>query len=544
MFHAAIMMAVGAAAAAAMALTGGGILASSAVMGEKYVQKHYHFEPNITNCEKRTNSLKEPELLEKMLGRTATLECGLKDGFSITPAHIGEYLDWPYCASPEQRKDFHEYTSAQPWRHVSFSSRKGKEGQKTVKLTSWWLPVESSDAARMVLVHGSNTNFNDYTVQVAAYYLRQMGISCLLVNLRDHGSSEESGHAKIGWGYDYHLDALGAWDYAVNDPDQKLGGRSKPEKVGMMGFGVGGYVTAVALGLEPRLPGAWIDSGVFDGKEILDHLLLLGVGSPMNGMMLDDAWSFANRAAGFNLALHSPARALASSAAKTKRRPVGVTHGQEDPVVPPEHTDKLIAFLEKHSELYEVKEKFLPDSDCKGNLHATTLVQFAKEYREKLEKFWKAVFPEEIVNTTPSASTTVSSVTKATHSEASTKGSPAESGKEGQDTMEGEDKKAVKVDDEKANEEVVTDGEEGTKGVKGFSKSPIDVEDPAQELADWHKADSPAVMHNWTLLAAVCGVAVLAMSCMSMMGIQKSIAKSNGYQPMDPAERAPQPQGP
>ena len=70
---------------------------------------------------------------------------------------------------------------------------------------------------------------------------------------------------------DYHLDLLGAWDYAVADPDGLLGGELEEDQVGIMGFSKGGYGAAIAMGLEPRISACWIDSAPLHGLRGVVH---------------------------------------------------------------------------------------------------------------------------------------------------------------------------------------------------------------------------------------------------------------------------------
>jgi fermentation-respiration switch protein FrsA (DUF1100 family) len=205
-------------------------------------------------------------------------------------------------------------------------------------------------------------------------------------NLRDHGVSATSDHNSVGWGYDYHLDTLGAWDYAVNDPDNKLGGAMSKDKVGILGFSMGGFVTSTAFGFEPDVPGAWVDSGVFEPREVLDF----SMAASKVGFLGAPAWYFAKTAAGVDLTLHTPAKTLPTHA--TKKRPIAIAQGQKDMVVPPFQSEGLHKLVKSLPHLYEVKEFYKPTPDCTKLGHCDMHIWKPDVYRKKLCDFWTHVF--------------------------------------------------------------------------------------------------------------------------------------------------------
>ena len=144
-------------------------------------------------------------------------------------------------------------------------------------------PATCLDSCRKCTKRGNN---NHCGVQMTCFLLRTMGFSCLAPSVRDFGLSGPSTHPNVvTWGYvpwpvnsldspgaqDYHLDLLGAWDYAVADPDDLLGGTLEEDQVGIMGFSKGGYGAAIAMGLEPRISAAWIDSAPLHGLRGVVH---------------------------------------------------------------------------------------------------------------------------------------------------------------------------------------------------------------------------------------------------------------------------------
>jgi len=365
--------------------------------GEEFTRKHLQWTTNITLCENGDGEWTDPPIFAKtLLGQKPVFNCRKGHGHMLTPSNNSQVVNFA-CASDKLKKDLVEYNAKAGWKYVDFPSRRGKHGQKKVTIGAWWLPVKDPKAPRIVVQHGNNVNFNDRTVTVVAFLLRSMGFACILPNLRDHGTSDASDHSSVGWGYDYHLDTLAAWDYAVNDPDNKLGGAMGKEKVGLLGFSMGGFLASTAFGFEPDVPAAWVDSGVFNPGEVLaSNMAEAGV-----GFASMPAWFFAKTAAGVDLTLHTPAKTLPQSQGKEKKkRPIAITHGMQDTTVPPSQSEGLYKLVKSLPDLYDVREYYKPSYDCKGkwqgkatsSKHCTMHIWRSDVYRQKLCSFWTHSF--------------------------------------------------------------------------------------------------------------------------------------------------------
>jgi len=368
--------------------------------GDEFVKKHLQWTTNLTMCETGDGEWTEPPwLAKKILGQKPKFNCRRGHGHLLTPANYSKAIDF-ICAPPKMIKALAEFNAEAGWKLLEFPSRKGHHGQYHGKDAGWWLPVADPKAPRIVVQHGNNVNFNDNTVTVVAYLLRSMGFACLLPNFRDHGLSATSDHNSVGWGYDYHLDLLGAWDYTVKDPDGKLGGPMNKDKVGLLGFSMGGFVTSTSFGLEPGVPGAWIDSGVFEPSQTLGFIM----GQNGIGFLQGLAWYFAKKTAGVDLELWSPSKSLPGAFPVSKPRPIAVTQGQQDDTVPPFQSENLVKLINstnkgEHGKLYDLKEFYKPDYKClhsnpkkKNSTHCTMHLWKPDVYREKLCDFWTGVF--------------------------------------------------------------------------------------------------------------------------------------------------------
>jgi hypothetical protein len=267
----------------------------------------------------------------------------------------------------------------------------GHSGQKTVRLQAWWLPAHVPHAPRVVIVHGNEANFNHFSVQATAYLLRSIGFAVLLPNLRDHGNSAASTHRMLGWGWDYHLDVLGAWDYAVHDPQGHLGGKADKQNVGLMGFGIGAFASSIALGLERDISAAWLDSATFRPREMLRWHLSHFVG-PLAPAFTGFAWKVAEIFAGVNLTHITPEIALLPHRSIKTIRFIAISHNRLDASVPASQSDEFIEMFTQNSG-YSIEEQWIPHATgCGDDSHAILPLWKTDTFRRKLCEFWSGVF--------------------------------------------------------------------------------------------------------------------------------------------------------
>lgn len=320
-----------------------------------------------------------------------------------TPENVTDTLEvWaPECTSKQLLEAFKEFSAAQPFSLVTFRSRPGKEGQETLNLKAWWLPAPGDDGStpRIIVQHGNNVDFNDNTVMLTAYLLRSIGFSVLLPNHRHHGIHRVG--QRIRWGYDLFLDVLGAWDFAVEDPEGLLGGPLDKRKVGVMGISMGGLAAFTAFGYEPDIPAAWIDAGVYDLQDELSFqisaALPLGPADPALALAKWLGWRFASFFAGADIGLYDP-RAMVAKGASSNLRPraVQVVQGLNDSMVPPRQSHALVEALRAHGGAYNVSTLFKMYS-CGGEqfpfpTHVQMHTWRPNLYRSELCRFWSSAF--------------------------------------------------------------------------------------------------------------------------------------------------------
>lgn len=354
------------------------------IAGQSFVQRHRQLEPNLTDCVLSAAKLAGEDFF-----------CDVGEGAWWTPANWTRRAWFPACTSTYLIEEMAEFNRRHAWELVHFPSRQGELGQEDVSLDAWWLPASDSQAPRIVVVHGNGGNFNDWSVQLPAYFLRSMGFAVLLPNLRGFGSSEAAS-AQVTWGWAYQLDVLGAWDYLRRDPDQRLGGALPPEKVGIQGVSLGAFAASVAAGIDPRVPGVWLDTPIYDPQNLMLFQLRRIVGTFLAPFFVRVAWLFANQFAGVQLDAFTPAKVLPSSRQEPGAAAcnVGVVADLQDSAVPVSEAELLVQLLRSGATpAYEVlADDKAGVSRCGRENHLVLPVWAPDAYREKLCHFWAATF--------------------------------------------------------------------------------------------------------------------------------------------------------
>mmetsp|Transcript_27138 Transcript_27138/g.72587 ORF Transcript_27138/g.72587 Transcript_27138/m.72587 type:complete len:427 (-) Transcript_27138:533-1813(-) len=298
-----------------------------------------------------------------------------------------------YDVSILERMD--AFNKQYPGQLVTYQSRSGP--MDAVELTGWWLPAPNESAApRIVLQHGFEQNSNAHSPQLAAYMLRSLGFSVFLPNLRDHCYSSNTSEDVVQWSNAYPLDLLGAWDYAVSDPGGLLGGPREPGQVGLQGFSMGAFVTAIALGLEGRAPAAWVDSGpwtteVAFAQNFRTTAEEVGLGF-MSGLLLPRVWEGVSKAAlerGVDYYWQLPQQTLPLG--PDTRRPIYAHANVDDATVPFSEHVRLMDFLAQYPQKYAVGN-WVSSGFCHGSAHHREILSKHEEYKDRLCTFWTEAF--------------------------------------------------------------------------------------------------------------------------------------------------------
>lgn len=332
----------------------------------------------------------------------------------LTMDNITYNVWWPGCSHeyPSQTctqpcydvgilEDMDAFNKNNPGKLVTFQSRPGAghDGNPidVVELSGWWLPAPNEPAApRIVLQHGFTQNSNKGFQQLAAYMLRSLGFSVLLPNFRDHCFSGNTSEHVYQWSNAYPFDLLGAWDYAVADPGGLLGGRRDAGQVGLQGFSMGAFVTAIAFGLEGRAPAAWVDSGPWTTRVAFEQNFRttadgMGLGF-LAGLLLPRVWESVKSVAlerGVDYDWQLPRQTLPSG--PDTRRPIYTHANEDDATVPFSEHVRLVDFLAGYPEKYTVGY-WVTAGICHESAHHREIFSRHEEYKDRLCSFWAGVF--------------------------------------------------------------------------------------------------------------------------------------------------------
>ena len=140
---------------------------------------------------------------------------------------------------------------------IAFSPRVTTEnaGDSMLNLYGWWIPADDGTphAQALIVVHGLDSSRvrDPESYMPLIQSLRDAGFSLLLFDLRAHGRSDGE---IMSAGYFERFDVLGAFDYAQDEYDVV------PERIGVLGFSMGGVTALMAAADEPQLRALAIDS--------------------------------------------------------------------------------------------------------------------------------------------------------------------------------------------------------------------------------------------------------------------------------------------
>lgn len=363
--------------------------------------------------------------------------CNWRDGINTPPNNITRYLRWPGCQHIDGPKPNHiilqcgppcyddryveamdDYNRAHEWKKVKFPSAPSGNGvqQDLTELTGWWLPTDQmynnhsvgGRAPVIIIQHGVNHNFNSHYVQIYAYILRSIGFNVFLPNLRDHGDSQHSTHhGTITWGHEYYLDLLGAWQFVVDDPGGNFGGPRNASDVGVAGFESGALIAATVLGLNQSIPGAWLDSGLYDVENgaLRDALTRYGYFSFFGWFfrwLTPLTYHFARSFAGVDIGYKTPINSIPceSSSGQSKQK-ISLLYNSEDSYEARSEAEELRQLFGESPLCYDLAV-WEATSECHGN-RCTMLFQSPEVYRKQSCTFWSGVFqrPEAVCDAGP-----------------------------------------------------------------------------------------------------------------------------------------------
>jgi dipeptidyl aminopeptidase/acylaminoacyl peptidase len=243
-----------------------------------------------------------------------------------------------------------------------------------ITLSGWYIPAQGPRT--VLVVHGLGAaGAADCKRQpralLPAGMLHGAGFNVLMIDLRQHGDSTVDDGMWAGGTKEYH-DVLAAWDWLQT---QK---RIAPEHIGIYAYSGGTASTIYAMGNEPRVAAAWLDSPFADLRQAVNDRLWHD-GYPL--ILLPGGLFMAQALHNDNLISMSPI----AEVPKISSRPLFITHGDADTTLSVSYTYTLADALH----LPKDRLWIVPGVD-----HVRAVFAFTQEYDHKLTTFFSQVLPE------------------------------------------------------------------------------------------------------------------------------------------------------
>jgi dipeptidyl aminopeptidase/acylaminoacyl peptidase len=243
-----------------------------------------------------------------------------------------------------------------------------------ITLSSWFIPADSANVPAVIVIHGLGVSTADCKhnprALLPAGILHQAGYNVLMIDLRQHGDSTITTGMWAANTTEYR-DVLGSWDWLINT--QKIA----PQQIGLFAYSGGTGAALIAMGHEPQIAAAWIDSPYADlPTSISDHLSAMNLPAFLipGGLLMAQL-------RGDNLLVYSP---LSQTPYIGKsHRPVAIVHSVDDPVQPSRYSQILADALREYGGTVDL---WLPP----GTQHVGAMFDFPQDYAKRLGTFFDA----------------------------------------------------------------------------------------------------------------------------------------------------------
>ena len=233
-----------------------------------------------------------------------------------------------------------------PYHQITLSTADG------LKLRGWYIPGSRPEA--IILVHGIHANRSQLWPE--ALPLAQAGYHLLMFDLRGHGQSDDS---ELTYGFREALDVQAAIDFLSTMPGV--------ERIGALGFSLGGAVVARAAAIDPRLDALVIENSFSSlPRTIEDHF---GPSAWLGYLLVP----LAEYRVGLDANQVNPARDLAAFP-----KPVLIIHGDDQPLYPVDYAYTLYESAAGPKELWVVK----------GLGHTTPALEHEAEFKARVVTFF------------------------------------------------------------------------------------------------------------------------------------------------------------
>ncbi|MBR0574718.1 alpha/beta fold hydrolase [Proteiniclasticum sp. BAD-10] len=217
----------------------------------------------------------------------------------------------------------------------------------------------------VILVHGITMNIYGALKYLPFFYSK--GFNVVVFDLRNHG---QTGGPNTTYGHFEKWDLSAVTDYLYTTYGQDI-------HIGVHGESMGGAISILHMGMDPRVEFGIIDCAFSDLSELL--LLKLKQDSGIKSKkLLQLVNQFIKSKSGFSIEDVSPVKEVPSI-----KKPILFIHGTQDTYIPPMMAKAMYAF--------KVENKFLYLAE--GGEHSTAMAVDPQRYDEEITRFLNIVYP-------------------------------------------------------------------------------------------------------------------------------------------------------
>ncbi len=153
------------------------------------------------------------------------------------------------------------------WKYVNFTARESGDVDSVMKLKGILLMANLAKDPFVIMQHGIRSCKESAYALMPAAMLWRNGFNVLLIDLRNHGSSEISQYAFASFGLQEHYDVLGGLDYLVANYPRLA---NITDTVGMWGASMGGATVAIAAARTTMVNAMWLEAAALMVRETLE----------------------------------------------------------------------------------------------------------------------------------------------------------------------------------------------------------------------------------------------------------------------------------
>ncbi len=286
---------------------------------------------------------------------------------AVHPNCASVYRDGRRDFTPSYFKGEYDYSEIEidvtPYLMGSYEDVNFPSRGDNVNISGWFVPASTPSDKVVIVTHGGDVCKRNTSVLLPAGMLANNGFNVLLIDLRNHGSSDVVGE-RFTAGSEEYKDVLGAIDWL-----QSQGYDAR--EIGLMGVSMGAATSLNAFGADTSIAAIWADSSFTDIPAVLnDQLAMNGLPAFMkNAVLTVSKWD------GYDLNGISPIASVRNNA----NRPVMIVQGNQDEWISVAAAEPLYQAAGPNAELWIIE----------GTRHVEAMFLYPEEYQTRMVAFFE-----------------------------------------------------------------------------------------------------------------------------------------------------------